>query len=175
MAISSIIVEKLATLAWMYTWAGTAPFDVWLSGEKVRNQTSDTTIIVEGADSEEPPAIEVRDANDTGLAESQEYSPLLTFQWRGNTDSIRYLVQESVSSVWTTRKPIRESGLGYYRDTTLALADATAANWRVIAEDESGNQSQPLLIEVFIVRNPSPPSIDITYSSGTGLATVAAR
>jgi hypothetical protein len=175
MAITSLTVETLAAGAWEYAWAGTAPFDVYRDGAQILDQTTRTALVVEGGDPYEPPALEVRDANDTGLAESVEYAPCLTFQWRGTANAEYYLIQQYSGGGWVTRKVLMESGRGYYQDTTGPLADATTHEWRVIAVDSQGGESQPLELDVLLVRNPPPPSIGITYNSGTGQITVAAR
>lgn len=176
MAISAFTTEKTGSAAWLYEWTGTSPFDVYRDdGELLLKQTTLTSLTVEGPDLLEPPALLVRDASDTGLAEIVEFSPRVTIQWRGESTASFYKVQQFVDAAWVNRKVVVEAGLGYYRDETLALTDVTTASLRVISFDEEGNESEPLLVDVFVVRNPPPPSISISYSSGTGLITVAAR
>ena len=85
---------RLAPSAVLYSWTGTAPFDVWLDGRKVMDQTSLTDYIAQTTDgtTNPLPAIEIFDANDTGTPQSQQYTPRPTFQWRGQADAAIYLI-----------------------------------------------------------------------------------
>ncbi len=170
----TLTVKKLGTRTWQYQWTGTAPFDVYQDGEKIFDQTTLTETILKSASDVEPPVLEVVDADTTTIAESLTHSPRSTIQWRGDTGARFYLVQENVSSVWTTRTVLSESGRGYYQFTTGALADVTTAQWQVVIVDQVGNESLGLPFDVFPVRNPPAPDITISYDSGTGNVTVAA-
>ena len=166
--------EKLGAYSVRYTWAGTSPFDVYVNGERVLNQTTDTTLVVQYPSEATPHACEVRDANDTGTAASVEYSPRLRLQWRGQADAQFYHIQKYVASVWTTQQIASETGKGYYNYTTTAQADDTTVQWRVMPQDSRGYQGTPVDFSFFVVRNPAPPAVAYSYAAGTGLLTVSA-
>ena len=159
-----------------YTWSGTAPYDVWQDGIKVLDQTTLTQYIAQTLDgSTNPlPAIEVLDDTDTTTAQSYRFSPRVTFQWRGQADALVYLIQEYVDAEWTTRAAAVETGDGYYQFTTAALDDVTTATWRVRPQDANGYSGDPVTLTHFMVRNPAPPAVSYSYSSGTGNLTVSA-
>ena len=170
-------ITKSGTKAWTFDWSaagGTAPYRLVLNSRVLSETTTLTAWTIEGDDEYEPPALEVLDAND-GEAASETYPSRATLQWRGKSNVYYYQVQESVASVWTNRVRVKEIGAGYYQHTTTELADCTASQWRVIAVDERGYESEPILFDFFPVRPPDPPSITLTYSALTGLVTVAAR
>lgn len=171
----TLTVESAGAQTWIYMWSGTSRFDVWEDGVKTLSQTTQTQRTVTGPDAEEPPIIEVTDADLVGEAESLLYSPLVKFQWRGDPNAAYYAVQRFISSAWTDIKQLLETGLGYYSDATLPLDDDTNHDIRVTGVDDFGTESERMLIDIDMVRNPDAPVIDITYAQGTGLATIAAR
>lgn len=166
--------EKVGATTVRYTWSGTAPYDVWLNGEKVLSQTDATSFVAQSPGEDVPYAIEVTDATLVGVAESERYSPRLRIQWRGQTDAAYYAIQRYSGSAWETKQIARESGQGYYRYITTAEADGASAQWRVVAEDEDGNEGAVLSHTQTVVCNPSPPNVAGTYAAGTGLLTIAA-
>lgn len=168
--------ERVGDYAVKYSWSGTAPFDVWLDGVLLLNQTSLTERVVQTIDgtTDPLPAVEILDDTDTETAESYRYSPLLRFQWRGQAGVTLYLIQEYSDAAWTTRAVAYENGQGYYTHTTTALADATAHQWRVLAQDENGYTGDALTITHTTVRNPAPPAVAYSYDEGTGNLTVSA-
>lgn len=172
-------IDKIGSNNWTYTWdpnTTTSPYRPYLRGELLVNEsTTATEYTVSGTDLLEPPPLEVLDATDTVAAQNLRYSPLLTLQWRGDTDAGIYRVEEKVSSVWTLRRTVQETGAGYYRYESATLADITTHNFRIIPVDPLGVLGNPLPVDVFMVRNPAVPSISLSYSSGTGDVTVSAR
>ncbi len=157
---------QTAPQSWQYTWSGTAPFDVWNEGDLILNQTTDTSLIVSGDDSEEPPALEVRDVADTEDAQNVQWPPGLTLQWHSEeADSVDlYLIQEWTGAAWVTRQIAIEEGRGYYRHTTRPQTDGEELLWRVVALDQVGNEGNARAFTVAEhVRNPDPPRIDSDY------------
>lgn len=158
-----------------YDWAGTAPFDVWQDGVKILNQTTATTYTAQTTDgtTNPLPAVEVLDSTDTEVAQSKQFSPLVKFQWRGQSDASYYQVQQYVDAEWTAKAMVKENGTGYYSYESIPLTDDTTAEFRVVPYDIRGYAGLPLPITHTIVRNPPPPAVAYAYSAGTGLLTVS--
>jgi len=167
---------RVGTYAVRYDWTGTAPFDVWRDGQLVLDNTTATTYTAQTTDgtSNPLPAIEILDANDTAIAQSLQYSPMVRFQWRGQSDAAYYQIQQYVSSEWTAKGMVRESGIGYYSWESQPQTDGTSPQWRVVPYDSRGYAGLPLDVTHAVVRNPAPPAVTYTYSAGTGLLTIAA-
>jgi len=127
------------------------------------------------ADPEEPPALEVLDANDTTDAQNVTWTPRVTLQWRGSTDAHYYLVQESVDGAWVTRNYQLESGRGYYQYDSTALDDGESNDWRVVPYDLYDVAGSGLPYQFLVVRNPAPPRISMEYDQTTGNLTARAR
>jgi hypothetical protein len=167
-------IQRIGPRAWRYTWSGTAPFDVWIDGAKVLDQTTLLTYIAQGDNSHTPPALEIRDAADTGLPQSVTYSPIMRFQWRGQTDASLYIVQQYIGSTWTTQNAVRETGRGYYTYSTLAQDDGTLSQWRILPQDSRGYRGAAVTFSQTIIRNPPPPTVLYAYDEGTTTLTVSA-
>lgn len=167
---------RIAPSAVRYEWAGTAPFDVWLDGRKVMDQTSLTQYIAQTTDgtTNPLPAVEVHDATDTGTPQNQKYSPRVRIQWRGQADASIYLIQEYADAQWNTRTTALEDGRGYYSVETPRQADGDTIEWRVVPQDSGGYQGAPMEFTMMVVCNPYPPAVTYTYDSGTGLTVGAA-
>lgn len=166
--------EKVGATAVRYTWSGTAPYDVWVNGERVLEQTELEAYVIESYGVTPVYAVEVIDADDVNAADSQRYSPRLRLQWRGQADAAVYLIERYEDAAWVTKQIARESGRGYYTFTTPAEADGATAHWRVLAEDERGYQSEVAALSHVVVCNPGPPDVAFSYDEGTGLLTVSA-
>jgi len=164
--------NRRAILA-LHMGRGLSPYSIWYKGILWDRVDATEYIIEETGAANEPPAIEVLDSSPGATAEQELYPPLLILQWRGVDGVDRYQIQEKVFGTWTTRHTVLETGLGYYQYKTPALADVTLAKWRVRAIDEWDNPSAALNFDAFIVSNPEPPAITMTYDSGTGLVTIA--
>ncbi len=163
---------KTAFATWLFRWTGKAPFQLFLNGT-LRLATDDTEISIRGDDNQEPPALEVLDANNTNTAQNILYPPYLNLQWYGDVGVDQYKVEENIDGTWTQRNLVRESNLGYYRHQTEALTDVTAHSWRTTALTAAGNVGTAETFDGFIARNPPPPVIEMIYSDGT--LTVRAR
>ena len=158
-----------------YDWTGTAPFDVWLDGVKVLDGTELLTYTAQNIDaSTNPlPAVEITDATDTETAQSEQYSPRVRMQWRGQSDADYYVVEQNIDAAWTALAMVRENGSGYYNFESTAQTDDTTAEFRVIPYDSRGYDGLPLYITHSVICNPAPPAVSYTYSAGTGDLTVA--
>lgn len=168
------IAEVQGPYAVRYTWSGTAPYDVWLNGERVVNQGAEAEFVAQRPGGGVYYAIEVRDAASTGEPESAMYSPRLRLQWRGNVDTSVYLVQRYSGSEWVTQQIVVEGGEGYYVYFTPGEADGDTVQWRVVSEDEAGNQGTVAAHSEVMVCTPAPPDVVGSYAAGTGLLTIAA-
>ncbi len=175
-------VTKAGGRAYTYTYSGTSPFKRYKRGQYIGNTTStNLTITIEDdnkfntGDTEEPIPLEVLDADDTTTAQNIEFSPRITLQWRGTTYADYYRVERKISGTWTHQAIIKDDGRGYFKYTTQALSDDTQYELRVIGTDTDGNDGTPLTYTVDNVCNPEPPSINVAYSSATGLMTVSSR
>ena len=170
-----VAVESVGYGAWKYTLGDTAPFDVWYRGKRIYTQTSLTEITIdeiafldahgEAVDYEEPPMIEVLDASDTGLALSEQYPRYLVIQWRGRTTNSHYVVRQYNGATWDDRGVLPEDGRGYYVFATDQLDDGENHQWRVVAVDSQGNESDPINATVEMVCHPAPPRISVGYSN----------
>lgn len=165
---------RIAPSAVRYTWTGTAPYDVWLEGRRVLQQTSLTEYVAQTTDgSTNPlPAVEIFDDTDTGTPENQAYSPRVRMQWRGQADAALYIIEEYVDAAWTARATVVEDGRGYYGFEGRAHEDGDSVQWRVVPQDSGGYQGDPLAFTFSVVCNPRPPAVAYTYDSGTGLTVV---
>ncbi len=170
----TVTAERVGTYAVKYAWTGTAPFDIWCNGEKILNQTTTTSTVVQFPSETVPHAIEVRDADSVGVANSVKYSPRIRLQWRGQSGVDYYKVQAYLSAEWSTRQIVRENGKGYYMFTTIAQADASTVQWRIVPVDYRKYEGEPVTFSHYVVRNPEPPDVALSYAAGTGLLTVAA-
>lgn len=163
---------RVSSVGYEYAWTGTAPYTLLLNGLPYREVYDLTSIIVEGTDEEEPPVLEVYDSTETS-ATSELYPPWYVLQWRGSTAVKQYRVEQYVGSAWVTLGSLRENGSGYYQYPTEAQQDVTTIQFRVIAIDIEGNESEAATLSVFNIRHPDPPRVSMSY--GGGSVTVSAR
>jgi hypothetical protein len=169
-------ITKAGPYAWRYDYTGTAPFDLYHDGRVIAAQTTDTSIVLNGDDDEEPPALEIVDADATATPQSVRYSPLYVGQFRGDAAMAYYAIEQYIGSAWTQIREIPEDGNGGYRRFEVGpLDDVTTHRFRVTPYDGGDNAGYPLVLEVFMRRNPPEPSVSVTYDSGTGDITIAAR
>lgn len=168
------LAEQVGPTTVRYTWSGTAPFDVWLKGERLAYQTAATEFVVEYYGQDAEPWIEVLDADDVSPAQSELYSPRLRLQWRGQTDADVYLIQryDDDEAEWIDKQMVREMGRGYSWTRTTPEANGTTPQWRVMAQDARGYQSEVRSFTREVVCNPSTPAVSGVYDEGTGEITV---
>ena len=175
----------VGTGAWRYTYSGTAPFRRYVNGLLVVRPTDtslgyseDTFIIVEDtSDPVEPPVVEAYDATDTtSIPVQYTNASQLILQWRGYSADEFYTVQYWSGSTWTTptNGRVPSHGLGYYQYYTITPMSGDV-KWRVTANQVNGLTTIPVQFNITTVPNPDPPSIEGSYSAGTGLLTISLR
>ena len=169
-----VTAERVGTYTVKYTWSGTAPYDVWMNGEKILDQTSVEEYIAQYAGSDVPYAIEVTDADDVTDADSLRFSPRLRLQWRGQADAYFYRIQRYNGSSWITKQIAEERGRGYYQFITPQETDGASVQWRVLAEDDQGNQSDAEQFTWSVVCNPDPPNVVGNWDEGSGELVISA-
>jgi hypothetical protein len=168
-------VTKSGINAWEYTWSGTSPFNLYLDWEYLdETSTTDVNRIVLNSDNTEPPILEVLDANDTTEPDQIRHGGRAVLQWRDVADTDYYVIEEKVSSVWTELDIIGHNSLGYNKYITELLDDETTAQFRVTATALDETAGEPVAFDLFVVRNPDPPDITLSYSSSGGEITIAA-
>ena len=160
-------ITRVGSRAWEFDMTGnTAPYTYYLYGKVILITNNDIEIIEDfGATTfvNEPPPVEIFDANDTGTPESVSRPPYAILQWRGVPGSDLYRVEKNTGS-WVAQTPVViEDGSGYFRFDTGAIDDITTSQYRVIAVDENAVESDPIPFDVYIVRNPAPPEVTFTW------------
>lgn len=171
-------ITKRAPATYEWTITATGPVDVYRYGLQVATNSTETTFTFYSTDALEPPALEFVNANTTALIQNVRYSPRATIQWRGDPTLSYYDVQQysTASSAWASKFQVRESGNGYYKSKTPALADATSHQWRVLGYDAAFNATPEGLPFTFsMTRNPPPPSVQFTYTSSNTSINIASR
>ena len=165
-------IKKMSPVDWQYTWDGTAPFTVHQQGRVILQSTTYTSTIVKGT-STEPPVLEVYDSTDTPPAYATvNNAPYLTIQWQGVTTAVLYKIYQWSGTAWVLQGRMIETGLAYYQYGTRYLG-AGDEQWQVIAVDTYGTESVARVITTEIIANPVAPSIQLSYSSGTGNVTIS--
>lgn len=149
-----------------YEWTGDAPFNVWMNGDRVLVDSSETHFIAQFAATEAPYAIEVLDSNDSAPAQSQDHSPRARIQWRGSSDTAYYVIEKYDGVNWNPVQIVIESGRGYYAFTAPPDRDGETVQYRVRGYDESGYVSPVLAFTHHVVCNPQPPTIAFSYAAG---------
>jgi len=150
-----------------------APYSVYYKGVLWASTTNQYYEITEAGATDEPPALEIRSFGQEGVASNIRYPSRFVIQWRGTTTAYMYVVQEYYGGAWVERERFEENQRGYYKYMTKHLPDVTLAKWRVLAEDQYGNQSAALPFEGLVVSNPPPPAVEMSYDDVTGLLTVS--
>jgi len=163
---------EVALNQWRVNWSSdqTNPvFQVWFEGEIIYQGPGTTTVV----DTTTEPHIEVTEDHGATAVLQETYPGRVLIQWFEVTGADYYLIEQNDGG-WTTLAQVGESGRGNYQYETGFLADVTSHQFRVTPYDSAGNAGTAAVLSVLIVRNPSPPDVTYTYSSGTGLVTVAA-
>lgn len=158
-------ITRAGSTSWSCALSGTAPWRVYKDGVLLET-VAFTPFVVEGTDTEEPPAVEVLDATDTQTPDMLAYPQFARLQWRGYATADYYKVERYESGAWGAVATVRETGRGYYAYTTPVLPDGTEVDYRITAIDEGGNASTAAEMKITLHRNPDPPSITATYAGG---------
>lgn len=168
-------IEKVQAETWRFEWTGTAPFRIHRNGLLEETTDNLNKTIEFPDDSEEPPALEVLDANDTATPENFKNPVFARIQWRSVPNTDLYFVQQKVGTSFLSRQSFTDNGEGYFKFDSEPLVDEANTDFRVIAVDKTGNQSAVVDFDTFIVRNPDPPKITIVFNSGTTSFDISAR
>ena len=163
-----------ADQSWTFTWAnaGSSSYRIVLQGV-VLSTVSILSYTHKGNGFKTfPPPIEV--ASDSALVFSEKYKPYFYIQWYGEPLATQYLVQQLVSAVWTTLARVQESGQWLYTYQRSILLDETTDQFRVIAEDDIGNQAPPRQYTRYVVCPPLPVDAHTAISYAAGNITISA-
>mgnify|MGYP007083423847 FL=1 len=125
------------------------------------DESARTTVQVQ---SDTEPVIEVYDATTT--PSQWTYPGRVRLQWYHQADADAYRVYEYVNSTWLERITLQDHGPAYHQWQSRWLSDVTTAQFRVVALDTLRNEGTEVDLNVFIVRNPDPPQVTVTYSGG---------
>ena len=155
-------IQQISDTTWLFSWSGAGPWNIYLEGVLLKGNTTATTHELTGG-SIDAPSLEV--VLTTDEAQNVTYAPRIVLQWEKSSDSAAYRIYSYISSTWKQVGRITESGnQRYYRYTTPSIADGTTYNYRVVPVNKYETEGTPLSFEVFHVRNPRTPAVDVTYS-----------
>lgn len=164
-------VTKIGYSTWQYDWisaGGTAPYEVYVNSRLAKLPDSLTTFDVEGSDPDEPPVVEILDANDTDDAVTVQFPEYAVLRWHGRTGANVYIVQRYVNSAWADQTPvITHTGVKDYQYETGTLVNGTAEQWRVLIENLNGDRSDSIPFTWTHRCCPTPPDIALSISAGT--------
>lgn len=148
-------------------------FRVVVAGKLVDTRTSNTgsgsSVITVGAG--ESPYFEVLDVANQ---RPQFAAPgRLTFHWRRINGAVSYLVQESISAVWTTVETRRENGENNHVFLSRWLEDCTSHSFRVVPVDAGGVEGDPIAWTAETARHPDVPAVSYAWDADTSTLTIA--
>ena len=162
-------IERVGTRAWRFVFA-TAPKPVRLvlDGESLVEDFEENTYTFSEpktiggstAYDDEPPPIELLDANESGdLALSEQHPPRPVVQWFGHDTTIdRYEVEKWDGSQWVLQKAINWQGRGYYEWRDRNAASGATDQYRVLAYTENDVSSEAVEVGLVVVQHPAPPA-----------------
>ncbi len=163
-------VTRLGPGSYTYTWTiTTAPSTIFQDGNELASGLDEDilTYSVTGADTEEPPVLEIVDSHDLDNVKgvlSEQFPPFAIVQWRSIDPTIElFEVWQKIATVWTLVKRVSDNDNGYYRFVSLKLTDVTTHEFRVRKVDVQEYTSPYAQFEITMVRVPDAPSIDHSY------------
>jgi len=142
-------------------------FRIWRDGVLIAQTYNNTHHVM--VDSLDRASFEIRDDDKQG-AWNVPYKGFIW--WQGNPLAERYEISWKVGLDWVLLASVYETGESLYKWDTPVLENQTEYEFRVIAIDADGNQSEPLLLNKYVVRRPQFEPWDYTYASSTGQITV---
>ena len=148
---------------WLVTYSSnlaSPTFRVYYQGRLI-DESARTSVHI---DSETEPQVEVYDATTTPT--QWTYPGRVRLQWYHQADAEGYRVYEYVNSTWLERQTLSDHGPAYHTWQSRWLPDVTTAQFRVVALDSLRNEGTEIDVTVFIVRNPDPPEVSVTYTGG---------
>lgn len=146
---------------WLFSWSGTPTdyFDIWLDGELLETVQGLEYDFDRDGYNDTPPPLEVYDQTDAADAENDQYPPFVVLQWREVSGANAYLVEQSLSGSWSTRRTLMDNSTGWYWYRSPVLDDLDETIYRVSALDERGNAGTAVSYTFEIVRNPAPSAV----------------
>lgn len=154
--------------SWSLSWgdAGAAYYRIVLYGRQLGQTAGLSYTYAGGSSSKFPPPLEVSFEDE--LVASEEFKPYVQIQWWGNPAAASYLVQLFSGGSWQTVQKIQQSGQSVYTYQSPTLVDGQVAQFQVVATDNYGNQSTPIVFNCFIVAPPPPPDQQVVIGYGGG-------
>lgn len=92
--------------------------------------------------------------------------------WGAVANAAEYLIEEYVSSVWTERARVPDSGGSYYSWRTRYLEDCVVHQFRVTPVGGDGNEGTATVFPFLMVRTPDVGNWEGSFDSGTGKVTM---
>jgi hypothetical protein len=163
--------------SWSFSWTGAGTYNVVLNGTIIDTITGTSYNFTGPGNyaSNDPPPLEV--VPNTQSALSQLYQPYLIIQWYPVRGCQFYQIQSFDGTNWNNLATISEkANTVMYSYKSMLIPDGAVAEYRVMAVDQIGQQSAPIIFEETIVCPPSFPakSANIGYnSSGTSITVTA--
>jgi hypothetical protein len=105
------------------------------------------------------------DVVETGDEPNEAYPRRITLAWWGIEDAAEYQIEEYVSAVWTWRQTLQDAGQGAFSWVSRVLEDETEHQFRIIALDAAGNESDPETLVFSMVRIPDPPAVTVAVTN----------
>jgi hypothetical protein len=161
-------IEHVGFNDWRFTLSGTPPFSVYWRGELIA-ETDTNQVVVNADDNSEPPVIEAIYGT-TGVIEPPALNvpPHLLLEWEPSAQADFYAIQQYSDGAWSTLAIVVERGESVRRSfRTGAQADGSAQEWRVVAVDENGYESEAVTYTTTMVTRPDPPECTLSVSGGT--------
>jgi hypothetical protein len=160
---------------WRLEWASdlaSPTFYLWMDGVFVLSTGAGSIEVAVSVPSS--PVFSVFD--DADAAPSNVYPAGVLIQWDQPTDLEveYYLVEEYVAAAWTERTRVTADPARWqYEFQTRPLEDVTTHQFRVTPVGVNGNAGAARTYSVYMVRNPDPPDVALSYDDGTQKITVA--
>jgi hypothetical protein len=165
-------VKQIGPNGWRLSYQSDLPnptFYIYQDGLLV--DTTKATTRVLSVPAGESLVVEVLD--DPAIKPEAAFPGRLTLGWYSVANAASYRIEEYVSSSWVQRKRVVESGRGYYQWKTRWLEDSTVHQFRVVPVGTNGNDGDPLVFSVLMVRHPDPPDVSYSYSAATQTVTIS--
>jgi hypothetical protein len=121
------------------------------------------------------PVVEVLDVS-TDVAE-EGFPDHLVLGWTVASDAAYYRIEQYVGAAWVAVATVAASTDPWQSYATVALADETSHQFRVIPIDAAGNDGTATAFTKLLVRYPEIPDVDFAYDgavAGTVTITAAA-
>lgn len=167
-----VLTDPVGGNSWRLRWSSSESdplYRIYKDGRQIA-ETGRGSIVITGGTGEMA-TIEVRD---DALPPSYAVRPRVDIVWDAVADTKEYRVEKFVGAAWTLVGVEKDRGTASYRFKSPVLSD-TIHQFRVVPVGTDGNKGTPVAINFPLARHPDEPDTNQTYSSGTGLVTVAAN